>query len=103
AFQLRKDGSRRRDFQAAALEKDTVDTLTSAVTSSQRLVEMELAVIVSTSTAARTAAERENAEHELAQRVEAVLQAFGQMNGARGYREDTALLSTFSSFVPGVQ
>src|SRR6266478_6566647 len=36
AFQLRKDGSRRRDFQAAALEKDTVDTLASAITSSQR-------------------------------------------------------------------
>jgi hypothetical protein len=49
AFQLRKDGSRRRDFQAAALEKDTVDTLTSAITSSQRLVETEVAVIVSAS------------------------------------------------------
>src|SRR5260370_37859135 len=44
AFQLRKDGSRRRDFQAAALEKDTVDTLASAITSSQRSVEIELAV-----------------------------------------------------------
>src|SRR5207248_6036797 len=39
---------------------------------------------------------------ELAQRVESVLQAFGQMNGARGYREDTALLSTFTCFLPGV-
>lgn len=103
AFQLRKDGSRRRDFQAAALEKDSVDTLTSAVTSSQRLVEMELAVIVSSSTVARTTAEREKAEQELAQRVESILQAFGQMNGARGYREDTALLPTFISFLPGVQ
>lgn len=103
AFQLRKDGSRRRDFQAAALEKDTVDTLTSAVTSSQRLVEVELAVIVSTSKIARTTAERERAEQELAQRVETVLQAIGQMNGARGYREDTALLPTFISFLPGVQ
>ena len=103
AFQLRKDGSRRRDFQAAALEKDTVDTLTWAVTSSQRLVEMELAVIVSSSAVARTTAEREKAEQELAQRVEVVLQAFGQMNGARGYREDTALLPTFISFLPGVQ
>src|SRR5215472_2508701 len=103
AFQLRKDGSRRRDFQAAALEKDTVDTLTSAVTSSQRLVEIELAVIVSSSKVAHTAAERERAEQELAQRVESVLQALGQMNGARGYREDTALLPTFISFLPGVQ
>jgi hypothetical protein len=103
AFQLRKDGSRRRDFQAAALEKDSVDTLTSAVTSSQRLVEMELAVIVSSSKVARTAAERDMAEQELAQRVESVLQAIGQMNGARGYREDTALLPTFVSFLPGVQ
>lgn len=103
AFQLRKDGSRRRDFQAAALEKDSVDTLTSAVTSSQRLVEIELAVIVSISKVAHTAAERENAELELAQRVESVLQAIGQMNGARGYREDTALLPTFVSFLPGVQ
>jgi hypothetical protein len=103
AFQLRKDGSRRRDFQAAALEKDSVDTLTSAVTSSQRLVEIELAVIVSISNVANTAAERENAELELAQRIESVLQAIGQMNGARGYREDTALLPTFVSFLPGVQ
>src|SRR5438552_11081046 len=103
AFQLRKDGSRRRDFQAAALEKDTVDTLTSAVTSSQRLVEIELAVIVSGSKVARTAADREKAEQELAQRVESVLQAFGQMNGARGYREDTALLPTFVCFLPGAQ
>src|SRR5579871_5046915 len=103
AFQLRKDGSRRRDFQAAALEKDTVDTLTSAVTSSQRLVEMELAVIVATSNIAHTTAQRETAEQELAQRVESVLQAMGQMNGARGYREDTALLPTFVSFLPGVQ
>ena len=102
AFQLRKDGSRRRDFQAAALEKDTVDTLTSAITSSQRLVEIELAVIVSASTVARTSAEREKAEQELAQRVESVLQAFGQMNGARGYREETALLPTFIAFLPGV-
>jgi hypothetical protein len=102
AFQLRKDGSRRRDFQAAALEKDTVDTLTSAITSSQRITEIELAVIVSVSTVARTSAEREKAEHKLAQRVESVLQAFGQMNGARGYQEDTALLPTFISFVPGV-
>ena len=102
AFQLRKDGSRRRDFQAAALEKDTVDTLTSAITSSQRLVEIELAVIVSASKVARTAAEREKAEQELAQRTESVLQAFGQMNGARGYHEDTALLPTFISFLPGV-
>ena len=102
AFQLRKDGSRRRDFQAAALEKDTVDTLTSAITSSQRIVEMELAVILSASTVARTAAEREKAEQEVAQRVEIVLQAFGQMNGGRGYREDTALLPTFISFLPGV-
>jgi hypothetical protein len=103
AFQLRKDGSRRRDFQAAALEKDTVDTLASAVTSSQRLVEIELAVIVSSSNVARTAAEREKAELELAHRVETVLQAVGQMNGARGYREDTALLPTFISLLPGVQ
>lgn len=103
AFQLRKDGTRRRDFQAAALEKDTVDTLTSAVTSSQRLVEIELAVIVASSKIARTAAERDRAEQELAQRVESVLQAIGQMNGARGYREDTALLPTFISFLPGVQ
>jgi hypothetical protein len=102
AFQLRKDGSRRRDFQAAALEKDTIDTLTSAITSSQRLVEVELAVIVSASEIARTAAEREAAELEISHRVESVLQAFGQMNGARGYREDTALLPTFISFLPGV-
>ena len=54
AFQLRKDGSRRRDFQAAALEKDTVDTLTSAITSSQRITEIELAVAVSASTVVRT-------------------------------------------------
>jgi len=103
AFQLRKDGSRRRDFQAAALEKDTVDTLTSAITSSQRIVEIELAVVVSASTLAQTSATREKAEQELAQRVESVLQAFGQMNGARGYSEDTALLPTFISFLPGVQ
>ncbi len=102
AFQLRKDGSRRRDFQAAALEKDTVDTLTSAITSSQRITEIELAVVISASTVARTSAEREQAEQELAQRVESVLQAFGQMNGARGYREDTALLPTFIAFLPGV-
>lgn len=102
AFQLRKDGSRRRDFQAAALEKDTIDTLTSAITSSQRLVEIELAVIVSASKIARTAVEREAAELEISHRVESVLQAFGQMNGARGYREDTALLPTFISFLPGV-
>jgi type IV secretory system conjugative DNA transfer VirD4/TraG family protein len=102
AFQLRKDGSRRRDFQAAALEKDTVDTLTSAITSSQRLVQIELAIVVSASTVARTSAEREKSEQELAQRVESVLQAFGQMNGARGYREDTALLPTFISVLPGV-
>jgi energy-coupling factor transporter ATP-binding protein EcfA2 len=102
AFQLRKDGSRRRDFQAAAVEKDTIDTLTSAITSSQRLVEIELAVIVSASKIARTAAEREAAELEISQRVESALQAFGQMNGARGYREDTALLPTFISFLPGV-
>lgn len=102
AFQLRKDGSRRRDFHAAALEKDTVDTLASAITSSQRIVEIELAVVVSTSTVARSSAEREKAEHELAQRVESVLQAFGQMNGARGYREETALLPTFIAFLPGV-
>jgi TraG P-loop domain len=103
AFQLRKDGTRRRDFQAAALEKDTVDTLTSAVTSSQRLVEIELAVVVSSSNVARSATERDKSEQELAQRVESVLQALGQMNGARGYREDTALLPTFISFLPGVQ
>ena len=102
AFQLRKDGSRRRDFQAAALEKDTVDTLASAITSSQRIVEIELAVIVSTSAVARNSAEREEAEKELAQRVESTLQAFGQMNGARGYREETALLPTFIAFVPGM-
>ncbi len=103
AFQLRKDGSRRRDFQAAAVEKDTVETLTSAVTSSQKLVELEMAVIVSTSRAARNAAEREESERELAQRAEAVVHALGQMNGARGYREHTALLPTFISFLPGVQ
>jgi hypothetical protein len=103
AFQLRKDGSRRRDFQAAALENDTVDTLTSAVTSSQRLVEIELAAVVSSTKMVRTAREREKAERELAQRVESVLQAIGQMNGARGYREDTALLPTFISFLPGIQ
>ncbi len=103
AFQLRKDGSRRRDFQAAALEKDTVDTLTSAITSSQRITEIELAVVVSATTLALTSATREKAEQELAQRAECVLQAFGQMNGARGYREDTALLPTFISFLPGVQ
>jgi hypothetical protein len=102
AFQLRKDGSRRRDFQAAALEKDAVDTLASAITSSQRIVEIELAVIVSTSTVARSSAEKEKAEQELAQRVESVVQAFGQMNGARGYREETALLPTFVAFLPGV-
>jgi hypothetical protein len=102
AFQLRKDGSRRRDFQAAALEKDTVETLASAITSSQRIVEIELAVIVSTSAVARNSAEREEAEKELAQRVESTLQAFGQMNGARGYREETALLPTFIAFLPGV-
>jgi len=102
AFQLRKDGSRRRDFHAAALEKDTVDTLASAITSSQRIVEIELAVIVSTSAAARTSTEREKAEQDLAQRVESVLQAFGHMNGARGYREETALLPTFIAFLPGV-
>lgn len=101
AFQLRKDGTRRRDFQAAALEKDTVDTLASAITSSQRIVEIELGAVVSTSTAARTSAEREKAEQELAQRVESVLQAFGQINGARGYREETALLQTFIAFLPG--
>lgn len=103
AFQLRKDGSRRRDFQAAALEKDSVDTLASAIASSQRIVEIEMAVVVSTSKVARTAAEREKAEQELAQRVESVLQAFGQLNGARGYREETALLPTFIAFLPGVQ
>jgi hypothetical protein len=103
AFQLRKDGSRRRDFQAAALEKDTIDTLTSAITSSQRLVEIELAVIVSASKVALTATQREAAELEISHRVESVLQAFGQMYGARGYREDTALLPTFISFMPGVQ
>jgi type IV secretory system conjugative DNA transfer VirD4/TraG family protein len=103
AFQLRKDGGRRRDFQAAALEKDTVDTLASAVTSSQKLVELELAVIVSSSHVARTTSERDETERQLAQRVESVQQALGQMNGARGYREDTALLSTFISFLPGVQ
>jgi hypothetical protein len=103
AFQLRKDGSRRRDFQAAALEKDTVDTLTAAITSSQRLVEIEIAVVVSNSKVKRTAAERDKAEQELAQRVESVLQAIGQINGARGYREDTALLPTFISFLPGLQ
>src|SRR6185437_16509028 len=103
AFQLRKDGSRRRDFQAAALEKDTVDTLTSAITSSQRIVEMELSVVITASTVARTSAQRDKAEQELAQRAESVLQAIGQMNGARGYREDTALLPTFISFLPGVQ
>lgn len=103
AFQLRKDGSRRRDFQAAALEKDTVDTLTSAITSSQRIVEMELAVVVSSSGVARTTAERERAEGELASRIESVLQALGQMNGSRGYREDTALLPVFITFLPGVQ
>jgi len=54
AFQLRKDGSRRRDFQSAAVEKDTVETLTSAITSSQKLVELEYAVVVTTSRAART-------------------------------------------------
>jgi hypothetical protein len=102
AFQLRKDGSRRRDFHAAALEKDSVDTLTSAITSSQRLVEVEMAAIISSSTIARTTAEHEKAEQELAHRVESVLQAFGQMNGARAYREDTALLPTFVSFLPGV-
>src|SRR6266581_2616248 len=102
AFQLRKDGSRRRDFQAAALEKDTVDTLASAITSSQRIVEIELAAVVSTSAVARSSAEREKAEQELAQRVESVLQAFGQINGARGYREETALLPTFIAFLPGV-
>src|SRR6266481_3463682 len=102
AFQLRKDGSRRRDFQAAALEKDTVDTLASAITSSQRIVEIELAVAVSTSTVARSSAEREKAEQDLAQRVESVLQAFGQINGARGYREETALLPSFIAFLPGV-
>src|SRR5260370_1107380 len=58
AFQLRKDGSRRRDFQAAALEKDTVDTLASAITSSQRIVEIELPVPVSASPGARTSARR---------------------------------------------
>jgi hypothetical protein len=103
AFQLRKDGSRRRDFQAAALEKDTVDTLTSAITSSQRIVEVELAVVISASILARTSAERAKAEQELAQRVESVLQAFGRMNGARAYYEDTALLPTFISFLPGLQ
>src|SRR6266705_5883990 len=102
AFQLRKDGSRRRDFQAAALEKDTVDTLASAITSSQRIVEIELAVAVSTSRVARSSVEREKAEQDLAQRVESVLQAFGQINGARGYREETALLPTFIAFLPGV-
>ena len=101
AFQLRKDGSRRRDFQAAALEKDTVDTLASAITSSQRIVEIELAVAVSTSTVTRSSAEREKSEQDLAQRVESVLQRFGQINGARGYREETALLPTFIAFLPG--
>lgn len=101
AFQLRKDGSRRRDFQAAALEKDTVDTLASAITSSQRIVEIELGVVVSTSTAVRTSAQRDKAEQELARRVESVLQAFGQINGARGYQEETALLQTFIAFLPG--
>ena len=101
AFQLRKDGSRRRDFQAAALEKDTVGTLASAITSSQRIVEIDLGVVVSTSAAARASAEREKAEQELARRVESVLQAFGQINGARGYREETALLPTFIAFLPG--
>ena len=100
AFQLRKDGSRRRDFQAAALEKDTVDTLTSAITSSQRIVEIELAVAVSTSTVTRSSAEREKAEQDLAQRVDSVLQAFGQINGARGYREETALLQHLSPSCP---
>src|SRR5207249_7348211 len=85
------------------LEKDTVDTLTSAITSSQRLVETEVAVIVSASQIVRTVAEREKAELEISHRVESVLQAFGQMNGAHGYREDTALLPTFISFLPGVQ
>src|SRR5437660_609201 len=102
AFQLRKDGSRRRDCQAAALEKDTVDTLASAITSSQRIVEIELAVAVSSSRVARSSVEREKAEQDLAQRVESVLQAFGQINGARGYREETALLPTFTAFLPGV-
>lgn len=101
AFQLRKDGTRRRDFQAAALEKDSVDTLASAITSSQRIVEIELGVVVSTSTAARTSAAREKAEQELERRVESVLQAFGQINGARAYREETALLPTFIAFLPG--
>lgn len=101
AFQLRKDGTRRRDFHAAALEKDTVDTLASAITSSQRIVEIDLGVVVSTSTPVRTSAAREKAEQELALRVESVLQAFGQINGARGYREETALLPTFIAFLPG--
>jgi hypothetical protein len=102
ALQLRKDGSRRRDFQAAALEKDTVETLPSAITSSQKIVELELAVIVSTSQPARTSRELEEAERELGRRIETVLHALGQMNGARGYREDTALLPTFISFLPGL-
>src|SRR5581483_5374406 len=78
-------------------------TLTSAITSSQRLVDVEVAVIVSASKIVRSAAEREAAELEISQRVESVLQSIGQMNGARGYREDTALLPTFISFLPGVQ
>jgi type IV secretory pathway VirB4 component len=102
AFQLRKDGGRRRDFQAAALERDTVETLTSAVTSSQKLAEMELAVIVSTSTPACTESERNQAAQELSRRIEAVLHALGQMNGARGYREDVAQFPIFVSLLPGL-
>src|SRR6267143_573215 len=101
AFQIRKDGSRRRDFQSAALEKDTVDTLASAITSSQRIVEIEIAVIVSTSAVARNSAERQEAEQELAQRVESVLQAFGQIHGARKTnREFTILSGQAADFFP---
>src|SRR5207244_11530852 len=89
-------------FHDAEHEKGADDQRASASNSSQRIVEIELAAVVSTSTVARSSAEREKAEQELAQRVETVLQAFGQINGARGYREETALLPTFIAFLPGV-
>jgi type IV secretory pathway VirB4 component len=102
AAQKDGDGNYKANPEAEEAERQLKQVATEIVSSSLKTVKLSLSIVVRTSHQAVTFTQLEEAERELANRTQEVLNSFQRMNGAKAVVETIAKRRIFINTLPGM-
>jgi type IV secretory pathway VirB4 component len=102
AAQKDANGNFKSNPEAEVAQAQLLQVQREIISSSLKTAKLSLSVVVRTSRPARTFGELEQAERDLANRTQEVLNAFTHMNGARAVTETIAKRRIFLGTLPGM-